>query len=304
MQLATSEDRHIASRDTTCVVTTSADTTFPAAVSPSPSSRDAASADSVSASRVKDHDSIARRSHQLLAQASPPCPADEREQLQAQVILLNRRVAASIASRYNQRGVDSDDLRQVAEMGLVKAVRRYQPDRNSGFLAYAVPTIRGEIRRYFRDNGWMVRPPRRIQELRSEVITTENDMVQELHRFPTVAETALQLGLSGPELDEVHGARGCFRPASLDAPAREDANVPVGELIGTTDGAYERVENYESLTPLLANLDSRDRLILRLRFVDGCTQKEIGDRIGVSQMQVSRLLTSVLGRLRDQLCAD
>lgn len=255
-------------------------------------------------SRSDNQDTIAGRSHDLLMQASPPCPASIRDNLHVQVILLNRRVAAGIASRYNQRGVDAEDLRQVAEVGLVKAVHRYQPERNSGFLAYAVPTIRGEIRRYFRDSGWMVRPPRRIQELRGEVITTENDLVQALRRFPTVTETAAQMGLSTPELDEVHGARGCFRPASLDAPAREDASLPVGELIGEADGAYELVDNYESLAPLLAALDPRDRLILGLRFVDGCTQKEIGDRIGVSQMQVSRLLTSVLGRLREQLCAD
>jgi RNA polymerase sigma-B factor len=254
--------------------------------------------------RTTFHESISQRSHDLLAQAEPPCPETERADLHRQVILLNRRVAAGIASRYNQRGVDADDLRQVAEMGLVKAVRRYQPDRSSGFLAYAVPTIRGEIRRYFRDSGWMVRPPRRIQELRSEVIATENELVHELHRFPTVTETAKELGLTTPELDEVHGARSCFRPASLDAPAHENASLPMGELIGMSDGAYERIENYESLTPLLAALDSRDRLILGLRFVQGCTQKEIGDRIGVSQMQVSRLLTSVLSRLRDQLCAD
>ncbi len=256
------------------------------------------------ARRPSYHESVSRRSHDLLLQAAPPCPEPVRQDLHTQVILLNRRVAAGIASRYNQRGVDAEDLRQVAEMGLVKAVRRYQPDRSSGFLAYAVPTIRGEIRRYFRDSGWMVRPPRRIQELRGEVISTENDMVQQLRRFPTVTETAQEMGLSTPELDEVHGARGCFRPASLDAPAREDVSLPVGELIGAADPAYERVENYESLTPLLAALEPRDRLILGLRFVDGRTQKEIGDQIGVSQMQVSRLLNSVLGRLRDELCAD
>ena len=260
--------------------------------------------DAPSSSRTSFPESVSLSSHDLLMQAADPCPEPERERLHTQVILLNRRVAAGIASRYNQRGVDSEDLRQVAEMGLVKAVRRYQPDRGSGFLAFAVPTIRGEIRRYFRDNGWMVRPPRRIQELRSEVITTENDLVQELRRFPTVVETAVEMGLSTPELDEVHGARGCFRPASLDAPAREDASLPVGELIGESDDAYEQVENYESLTPLLAALEPRDRLILGLRFVDGCTQKEIGDRIGVSQMQVSRLLNQVLGRLREQFCAD
>jgi len=260
--------------------------------------------DALTSSRTSFPESISHSSHDLLMQAADPCPEPERERLHTQVILLNRRVAAGIASRYNQRGVDSEDLRQVAEMGLVKAVRRYQPDRGSGFLAYAVPTIRGEIRRYFRDNGWMVRPPRRIQELRTEVITTENDMIQELRRFPTVVETAAEMGLSTPELDEVHVARGCFRPASLDAPAREDASLPVGELIGESDDAYEQVENYESLTPLLAALEPRDRLILGLRFVDGCTQKEIGDRIGVSQMQVSRLLNQVLGRLREQLCAD
>jgi len=256
-----------------------------------------------STSRVGYHESLSLRSHQLLAKAAF-CSVAECQSLQTEVILLNRRVAAGIAARYNQRGVDSDDLRQVAEMGLVKAVRRYQPDRGSGFLAYAVPTIRGEIRRYFRDNGWMVRPPRRIQELRSEVITAENDMVQELRRFPNVTETAEQMGLTPSELVEVQGARGCFRPASLDAPAHEDASLPMGELIGATDGAFERIENYASLMPLLAALSHRERLILGLRFVDGYTQKEIGERIGVSQMQVSRLLNAVLGRLREQLCAD
>ena len=249
-------------------------------------------------------ESLSRRSHDLLAQAARPCADPVRDDLQTQVILLNRRVAAGIAARYNQRGVDGEDLRQVAEMGLIKAVRRYEPDRASGFLAYAVPTIRGEIRRYFRDNGWMVRPPRRIQELRSEVITAENDMIQELRRFPNVSETAQQMGLSTPELVDVQGARGCFRPASLDAPAREDASLPVGELIGGVDEEFERVDNYASLTPLLEALSPRDRLILGLRFVHGYTQKEIGDRIGVSQMQVSRLLNALLGRLREQLCAD
>lgn len=250
------------------------------------------------------HEGISRRSHELLVEASGPCTDAVRQSLHTQVILLNRKIAAGIAARYNQRGVDSDDLRQVAEMGLVKAVRRYQPERSAGFLAYAVPTIRGEIRRYFRDNGWMVRPPRRIQELRSEVIIAENDLLQELHRFPKFTETATQLGLTTPEVIEVHGARGCFRPASLDAPARDASGLPVGELIGESDGEYERVEDFESLSPLLAALAPRDRLILALRFVEGCTQKEIGERIGVSQMQVSRLLTGVLQRLREQLCAD
>jgi len=258
----------------------------------------------VVSNRTTYHESLSQRSHDLLTRAAPPTPESVRDDLFTEVILLNRRVAAGIAGRYNQRGVDAEDLRQVAEMGLIKAVHRYQPDRSSGFLAYAVPTIRGEIRRYFRDNGWMVRPPRRIQELRSEVIDTENSMIQNLSRFPTATETARHLGLSTAELAEVSTARGCFRPASLDAPAREDANLAVGELIGDTDGEFERVENSESLTPLLAALDPRDRLILRLRFVECLTQKEIGDRIGVSQMQVSRLLNAVLGQLREQFCAD
>ena len=259
---------------------------------------------SVSARRSNAHEALSRRSHELLALAAAATSESERDELHTEVILLNRRLAAGLAMRYNQRGVDGEDLRQVAEMGLIKAVQRYQPDHSAGFLAYAVPTIRGEIRRYFRDNGWMVRPPRRIQELRSEVITTENDLVQELKRFPNVNETAEQMGLSAPEVVEVAGARGCFRPASLDAPAREDASVPIGELIGESDVEFERVENFEALTPLLAALPPRDRLILALRFVDGCTQKQIGDRIGVSQMQVSRLLNAVLSRLREQLCAD
>lgn len=254
--------------------------------------------------RASYHERVSRRSHELLVRAAGQCSEAERADLHTQVILLNRRVAAGIASRYNQRGVDGDDLRQVAEMGLVKAVRRYQPDRGSGFLAYAVPTIRGEIRRYFRDSGWVVRPPRRIQELRSEVIAIENDLIQELHRFPNVTETASEMGLTAPELVEVQGARGCFRPASLDAPARFESACPMGELIGETDVEFERVDNLESLAPLLAALEPRDRLILALRFIEGRTQREIGDRIGVSQMQVSRLLTAVLLRLREQLHAE
>lgn len=256
------------------------------------------------ARRSSHQEADSQQSHELLAQAATTTDERKRDALFTQVILLNRRLAAGIAMRYNQRGVDAEDLRQVAVMGLIKAVHRYQPEQSAGFLAYAVPTIRGEIRRYFRDNGWMVRPPRRIQELRSEIISTENDLVQELKRFPNVTETAQQMGLSSPEVVEVAGARGCFRPASLDAPAREDANIPIGELIGESDVEFERVENFESLTPLLAALPPRDRLILALRFVDGCTQKQIGDCIGVSQMQVSRLLNAVLSRLREQLCAD
>lgn len=244
------------------------------------------------------------RSHELLAQAAGPCSVTKRKILHAEVILLNRRVCGGIAARYQQRGVDAEDLRQIAEMGLVKAVNRYEPDRGSRFLAFAVPTIRGEIRRYFRDHGWMVRPPRRIQELRGEVVTTENDMVQQLGRFPTATETAVHMGLTMRELFEVRGARGCYRTASLDAPARADSDLPVKELLGGPDEAFEQVDNHESLTPLLAEFDARDRLILSLRFVDGCTQKEIGDQIGVSQMQVSRLLNAILARLRDGLRSD
>lgn len=249
-------------------------------------------------------ESVAGRSHDLMVAAMPPCPLSERQWLHTQVILLNRPVARRIAARYSQRGVELEDLRQVAEMGLVKAVARYDPAHGRGFLAYAVPTIRGEIRRYFRDSGWMIRPPRRIQELRGDVATTEEQLVQALRRFPRQTETAQQLGLTTRDLLEVQGARGCFRPASLDAPAREDAGLPMGELIGEMDGAYERIDNHQSLTPLLAALGSRDRRILELRFVHGWTQKEIGDHIGVSQMQVSRLLTAVLRRLRERLCTD
>lgn len=220
-------------------------------------------------------------------------------------------LARSLASRYRDRGEPLDDLVQVAYLGLVKAARNYVPGQGPGFTAYAVPTITGELRRHFRDHGWDVRPPRRLQELRARARAAEADLQNELGRPPTAAELAGRLEVDVSELAELRVASEGYDALSLDAPApgaaagewsadeapggwtTEDVHgVPVADLLDTA-----------TVRPLLDRLDDREMLILALRYHGGFTQQQIAERIGVTQMQVSRLITQLLARLRDQACA-
>lgn len=220
------------------------------------------------------------------------------------VVLINAPVAEAIANRYAARGLEADDLVQVAYLGLVKAVQGYRVGEGPGFLAYAVPTISGEIKRHFRDFGWMVRPPRRIQELRSAVMSSSADLQQEQGRPPTAAEIAQNLGVDVRDLAEAEMARGCYSALSLDAPTHDEGSPALGELIVDENDPFGHVDNMEFLRPALAALSERDRRILLLRFARGMTQEQIGHEIGVSQMQVSRLLTRILDGLRDQLAEE
>jgi RNA polymerase sigma-B factor len=212
---------------------------------------------------------------------------------------LNLGLARYLASRYQGRGIALEDLQQVASMGLVKAVRGFSPERANSFAAYAIPTIRGELRKHFRDAGWTVRPPRRIQELQARVRATEAELVQRLQRSPSVRELAEELDIEIDAVLEATSVDSCFTPWSLDAPVRvENGSATAPADLGDWDPDFDSAEARLVLEPAIRGLRSRDRTVLQLRFVEGLTQQEIGDRVGVSQMQVSRILNRVLGELR------
>lgn len=233
----------------------------------------------------------------LLLAARATSDEEERASLQEAAVRLNMGVAVEIARRYHGRGIAGDDLDQVSCLGLVKAVRGFDPSHGSDFLSFAVPTMRGEIRRYFRDFGWTVRPPRSVQELQAKITAAESEMYQELGRSPRPSELAEHLGVDLDLVVDSLAANGCFSPVSLDAPVGDGERTPA-ERLGGWDGAFGSAEARVVLQPLLETLTERERRILEMRFVGGCTQAEIGAEVGVTQMQVSRLLTRLLARLR------
>jgi len=236
---------------------------------------------------------------ELLAEARRSDP-DVCSLLEAEAIERNMGLARGLASRYGGRGLSTDDLNQVAYVGLVKAVRRYDPGRGRLFVAFAVPTIRGEIRRHFRDAGWMVRPPRRLQELSARIREAEEELIQSLHRSPTPREIARALDVDLDEVIEALATDGCFTPSSIDAPGANQGDS-FADQFGELDPDLERSENRIALAAALQELPERDRRVVELRFVHGLTQQEIGERIGVSQMHVSRLLSQILQKLRVSL---
>ena len=223
-----------------------------------------------------------------------------REGLLEEIIRLNMVIAGELARRYHGRGIAADDLDQVANLGLVKAVQGFDPGQGNDFLSFAVPTIRGEIRRYFRDFGWAIRPPRSVQELQSRITTAEGELFQTLGRSPRPSEIAGHLGVELEMVVDSLSANGCFAPMSLDAPVDEGDTAPADRL-GGLDASFATAEARIVLGRILGDLSPRDRQILEMRFFGGCTQAEIGAEIGVTQMQVSRLLSRLLERLRRRL---
>jgi len=220
------------------------------------------------------------------------------------VVMLNLGVARSLASRHRGKGVPLEDLEQVAYLALVRAARQFDVDRRRNFLTYAVPTIRGELKKYFRDNGWMVRPPRRTQEIQSRVVAARDDLHRVHARPPTHDEIADSLGLEVDDVAEALRAEGCFHPSSLDRPvgAADGGTTPLGDLLADEDDRdRDAAEARLMLRPVVRRLRRRDQRILRLRFFEGRTQQEIADDLGVTQMQVSRLLARILGQLRAAL---
>jgi RNA polymerase sigma-B factor len=226
----------------------------------------------------------------------------EHDRLVEELVLINLGIAHAIATRYRGRGLNGEDLEQVARLGLVKAAHGFDTTRQNDFLAYAVPTIRGEVRKHFRDQGWMVRPPRRIQELQSRIAAAGAELTQTLGRSPRPSEVAEHLGEELEDVQDALAADGCFSPSSLDRPAREDGGTAtVGDLLPDDDHDHEAAEARVTLAPVVRRLSERDRRILHLRFFSGWTQEEIARDIGVTQMHVSRLLARILADLREQL---
>lgn len=238
------------------------------------------------------------KTRQLLLEAQHAGPVD-RQRLVDEVIVANIEMARSVARRYRNRGVPIEDLEQVACVALVRAANQFDPTKADDFLTYAVPTIRGEVRRYFRDHGWAVRPPRSIQELQSSL----NKLASSSGRDGSDEDAASQLGVSVDEVRAARAAQGCFVPKSLDAAVRDGGESLGATLVDDEFDEYAAVEARVILDTLTRDLKPRERLILYLRFVEGRTQAEIGAEIGVTQMQVSRLLAKVLDKMRERAFA-
>lgn len=213
-------------------------------------------------------------------------------------------LADHIAQRYSGRGEARDDLQQVARLGLVKAVTRFDAARGVAFVGYAVPTIAGEIKRHFRDFGWSVHVPRRFKELHVQIGTATAELSQRLCRAPTATELAAELNVDRKDILDALIAGSGYSARSMDG-RRVGGNahngVPIQDTLGTIDGRLTLIENRESLRPLLAALSDRERTVLMLRFFEGMSQSQIGARLGMSQMHVSRLLARTLAHLRDEL---
>ena len=211
-------------------------------------------------------------------------------------------LAEHIAHRFDGRGEPREDIAQVARLGLVNAINRFDVECGSDFVSFAVPTIMGEVRRHFRDNSWAVKVPRRLKELHLALGTATAEMSQRLGRAPTPSELAAELDLDRDEVVEALIAGSGYNTLSMDSGGGgDDDTPPLTETLGSYDANLDRIENHEALRPLLDALPERERTVVVLRFFDSLTQSQIAERVGISQMHVSRLLARTLARLRDEL---
>jgi len=240
--------------------------------------------------------------HALLsAVAVLPASSPDRAELRRQAIEDNMAFAQRLARRFRDRGEPNDDLAQVAMVGLVNAIDGYDPQRGCEFVGYATPTIVGEIRRYFRDKGWRIKVPRRLQELRLQVNKARVELSQTMAASPTNADLARHLGVSEEDVVEAIEVGRLYNPVSLSAPAGPDTDLGIADPLGDEDPGMAAVENRESVKPLLASLPERERKILTMRFFGDMTQSQIAAELGISQMHVSRLLAQTLSSLRTAL---
>ncbi|HET9443885.1 MAG TPA: SigB/SigF/SigG family RNA polymerase sigma factor [Acidimicrobiales bacterium] len=230
--------------------------------------------------------------------------ASRDERLRAELIEAHLGLAEYLARRFANRGEPLDDLVQVASTGLIKAVDRFEPERGLEFSTYATHTIVGELKRHFRDKGWAVRVPRRMQELHLRLSSLVSTLNQELGRSPTVAEIATAAGVSEEEVLEAVEAGQAYRFTSLDAPAPGEEGGSLVSTLGQDDEQLVEAEHRVALSPLLRRIPARQQKILHLRFFEGLTQSEIAGRLGISQMHVSRLLARSLAQLREAADED
>lgn len=235
----------------------------------------------------------------MTRKAKDPLRVAARDEL----VTMHMPLAAFLARRFRDRGEHLDDLTQVATLGLIKAVDRFEPGRGVEFSTFATPTIIGEIKRHFRDKGWAIRVPRRLQELRMAITKATAELSQRTGSSPTVAELATYLGITEDEALEGLESAQAYSTLSLDASAGsgEDAGASIAETLGMDDASLVDVDNRAALIPLLSKLAKREQRIIYLRFYENKTQAQIAEQIGISQMHVSRLLAKVLAQLREGL---
>ncbi|MEU8921223.1 RNA polymerase sigma factor SigF [Kitasatospora sp. NPDC048545] len=231
--------------------------------------------------------------------------SDEHTYVRDTLIELNLPLVRYASARFRSRNEPMEDIVQVGTIGLIKAIDRFDPERGVEFPTFAMPTVVGEIKRFFRDTSWSVRVPRRLQELRLALTKAGDELSQRLDRSPTVAELAVCLGVSEEDVVEGLAVGNAYTASSLDSGSgEEDSDGPLADRLGYEDLALEGVEYRESLKPLLAKLPPRERRIIMLRFFGNLTQSQIGEEIGISQMHVSRLLTRTLTQLREGLISE
>ncbi|CDO27744.1 RNA polymerase sigma factor SigF [Mycolicibacterium porcinum] len=225
-----------------------------------------------------------------------------RERQRERIVERCLPLADHIARRFDGRGEPREDLVQVARVGLVNAVNRFDVEAGSDFVSFAVPTIMGEVRRHFRDNSWSVKVPRRLKELHLRLGAATAELSQRLGRAPTASELAEELDMDREEVIEGLVAGSSYNTLSIDSGGGGDEDAPaIVDTLGDVDLGLDQIDNRETLRPLLAQLPERERTVLILRFFESMTQTQIAERVGVSQMHVSRLLAKSLARLRDQL---
>ena len=243
--------------------------------------------------------------HELRAKLEEYAASGDKA-LRDEIVASQVGLAEYLARRFKNRGEPIEDLIQVALLGLLKAVERFDPGRGLEFSTFATPTIVGELKRHFRDKGWAVRVPRRVQELHLRMGTVVNNLSQELGRSPTIPEIAARAEVSVDEVLEAMEAGRAYRFSSIDAPAGDDERgaSPAAAQLGEADTGLEEVEQRMLLSPLIASLPKREQMIVHLRFFRGMTQSEIAARLGISQMHVSRLLARSLAQLRDRAGAE
>lgn len=250
-------------------------------------------------SQLEDLDAAADRYAGAFAQVAE----GQRQRLREDFVRQALPFASRLARRYRRRGELNDDLEQVARLGLVKAIDRYDPERGS-FTAFAVITITGEIKRHFRDHTWGVHVPRRLQDLGIEVSQATTLLTARLARAPTTSELAAHLGVGGDEVAAAQASAAGYSPASLNAPAGGDGTAEMGDLYGLPDPELSLVDDWATVERLLCHLPERERRMLALRFYGNRSQSEIAEELGISQMHVSRLLSRALSWLRQAMLTD
>ncbi|MEV6661087.1 RNA polymerase sigma factor SigF [Nocardia fluminea] len=235
-------------------------------------------------------------------------PGDEHhDTLRAQVIELCLPLADHIARKFNGRGEQFDDLEQTARVGLVLAVDRYDVTRGSSFLSFAIPTIMGEVRRHFRDRTWAVRVPRRLKEIQLRIGPATEELSQRLGRFPTAHELADELDVDLVEVTRTLVAGNGYQTNSIDGvthDGRDNSTQPITDTLGSDEPCYQLTEDAMAVRPLIAQLPAEERQVLIMRFYESQTQGQIAEHLGVSQMQVSRILSRTLTFLREQALAE